>query len=241
VTFSLDAVPHLVRPGTHDEWDDEDGKHFAIDTPPRDELWFEAANVTVDVQPAWWVYLVDALGALLTFMFGPLLVEAFIDMARDEVSDDVADSADSQAARVQEFTLTGIPTPKIRMTIVTWEPHVEGIFTGINLRPQFGAALLGGPREVAAEDIRTAGLRFGVTLPFDAHPKDPELSVHWTVRRTDMGAPVLTIEGQANTKRALDLTHAPAVLQAPEFRVECRVFRTQGAKVKMSGVWPDLG
>jgi hypothetical protein len=41
VAFSLHAVPQLIRPGIHEEWDEEYGEHFEYTTPDREELWFD--------------------------------------------------------------------------------------------------------------------------------------------------------------------------------------------------------
>jgi hypothetical protein len=79
VNFSLHAVPRLVRPGTHVEFDDEYGEHFDLSTPDREELWFEPTNIVVDVDRDWWVIVADGFGVLLAGI-GYMIVESFVDM-----------------------------------------------------------------------------------------------------------------------------------------------------------------
>lgn len=229
VDFSLDAVPHLIRPGHHEEWDEEYGEHFEIDTPAREELWFESTNVNVDVNRPWWAYLLSVLGALFTAGIGVIIVEAIVDMVRNNVRGGiVGGGGDTVAARVQQFTFADTTEPTFRLKIETYECHEEGVFAGMTLRPQIRAPHVSGPSHIAAEHVSGTTLAYVVTLPFDAHPEDPMLFVRWAVRRTDTNAVVRTVDLQANEALTLDLTGEPALLAAPEFRIACRVYHTLG-------------
>ena len=229
VDFSLDAVPHLIRPGTHEEWDEEYGEHFEIDTPPREELWFESTNIHVDINRPWWAYLVSVLGVLFTFGIATLVVEAIVDMVRNNIISGISGGGGATvAARVQEFTFAGTTEPIFRLKIETYECHVEGVFAGLTLRPQIQAPRVDGPGFISIEEAVAATLRYNLKLPFDAHPADPMLSVRWTVRRLDTNAIVRNIDQQAGSALTLDLTGEPALLAAPELRMTCRVYSTLG-------------
>jgi hypothetical protein len=229
VDFSMDAVPHLIRPGTHEEWDEEYGEHFEITTPDREELWFESTNVDVDINRPWWSYVLSALGLVFTFGIGTLVIEAIVDMIRNNIHSGITQgSGGTVAARVQEFTLAGTTEPTLRLRIETYECHVEGVFAGLTLRPQIPAARIEGPTFVPIEESPTASLRYVLRLPFDAHPQDPMLSVRWTVRRTDTNEIIRNNDTQALAGSSLDLTGDPTLLMAPEFRIECRVYSTLG-------------
>jgi hypothetical protein len=229
VDFTLDAVPHLIRPGHHEEWDEEYGGHFEIDTPAREELWFESTNVNVDVNRPWWAYLLSVLGALFTAGLGTLIVELFVDMVRNNVGGGiVGGGGDTVAARVQQFTFAGMTEPTFRLKIESYECHEEGVFAGMTLRPQIRAARVNGPSSVAVEQVRGTTIAYVVTLPFDAHPEDPMLLVRWTVRRTDTNAIVRAVDLQAEEALTFDLTGERALLAAPEFRIACRVYHTLG-------------
>jgi hypothetical protein len=229
VDFSLDAVPRLIRPGTHDEWDEEYGEHFEIDTPAREELWFESANVQVDINRPWWSYLLSVLGVLLTFGIGTMIIEAIVDMIRNNITSGITQGGGNTVAeRVQEFTFAGTTEPTFRLKIETYECHVEGIFAGMTLRPQIPAPRVDGPASISIEEVIGTTLRYTVKLPFDAHPDDPMLSVRWTVRRMDTNQIIRNVDGQARSGLTLDLSGEPALLTAPEIRIACRVYSTLG-------------
>jgi hypothetical protein len=229
VDFSFDAIPRLIRPGIHEEWDEEYGEHFTLDTPDREELWFETANVHVDINRPWWAHLLSVLGALLTFGIGTLIIESIVDMIRNNISAGVSGSGGATvAARVQEFTFAGTTEPLFRFKIETYECHVEGVFAGLTLRPQIGAARVDGPSFIAIDEVSGTTLRYRLKLPFDAHPDDPMLSVRWTVRRLDTNDIIRNVDEQAGTVLTLDLTGEPILLVAPELRIACRVYSTLG-------------
>jgi hypothetical protein len=230
VDFSLDAAIRLIRPGYHEEWDEEYGEHFEITTPPREEVWFESTNVHVDINRPWWAYLASTLGVLFTFGIGALVVEAIVDMVRNNIATGIsAGGGATIAERVQEFTFAGTTEPTFRLRIETYELHPEGIYAGMTLRPQIPAASLDGPTFVPVEQALTTALRYRVKPPFDAHPDDPMLSVRWTVRRPDTNAIIRTVDLQARQALQLDLTGEPALLAAPELRIECRVYSRSGS------------
>lgn len=225
--FSLDAVPRLIRPGHHEEWDEEYGEHFEINTPAREELWFEQTNIETDLQPAWWIYALGGIISVLGLGVGALIVKSLVDMYRHNIVSNIGQGR-AGAARVQEFTFSGLPNPKFRLKIERYECHEEGIYTGITLKPQIGAPKVAGPEIINIEYALTTTLRYRLLLPFNLHPNDPMLFVRWTVRRTDTNEIIRNIDVQANAGLVLDLTGEPVLLQTPKLRIACRVYSTFG-------------
>ena len=229
VTFSFDAVPRLVRPGWCEEWDEEYGEHFVSCTPSRDELWFELSNVDVDVNRPWWVVALEVLGAVFTFGIGTLAIEAIVEMVRNNVSAGINNAGgETLAARVREFTFVGLPEPQFRLEVAQYECHIEGVYSGLKLRPLTPAAQLEGPTSIAVDMAMASTLIWRVRLPFDVLADDPLLSVRWTVRRTDTNEILINNDAPALSNRSVDLSGLPALLVAPQLRIECRVYRTMG-------------
>ncbi len=226
-TFSFDAVPRLIRPGVHMEWEEEYGEHFEFDTPPREELWFEMQNVNVDMDRAWWVVLLE--GVLGPFAIS--IVEVFVNSIRNTIVGGIGSTSNqSMASRTQEFTFPNTSEPTVRLKLQEYACHPEGVFTGITLRPQFLKPLMQGDRNCFIELAAIHPPRFSVRLPFDAHPADPALRIRWTVRRRDTNQISLQFESQAGSAREITLAAmVQAMLETSEFLVECRVYRVLGA------------
>jgi hypothetical protein len=229
VDFSLGVVPHLVRPERCEEWDEEYGEHFRMCTPEREELWFEIVDVDVDVDRPWWVVVLDGLGVLFTFGIGTLVVESYVAMVRNNVGAGISSSGGgAMADRVQEFTFAGTAEPRFRLTITQYDCHVEGVYAGLTLRPQIPLPAITGPSFVGVEEAMATTLRYRVRLPFDSLADDPQLSVRWTVRRTDTNEVIITRDQPAIFNQSVDITGIPELLEAPEFEIACRVYHTMG-------------
>ena len=184
VNFSLHAVPKLIRPGIHIEFDEEYGEHVNMSTPAREELWFDPQSISVDVDRPWWLSLLEGVGALIAGI-GALIVEVFLDVVRGNVTSGIEQSVGSRAARNQEFRIPGVSRPSMRLRIETFECHLEGIFAGITITPQFWGPRIEGPLKVSVEEGLNSPVSFRIALPADALTSDPELRVRWTLRRTD--------------------------------------------------------
>jgi hypothetical protein len=230
VNFSVHAVPELVRHGECFEWDEEYGEHFAYCTPDREELWFDPQDVVVDVEKDWWVILLEALGGILTLGIGALVVESFVDMIRGNVASGINQNTPTRAERNQDFTINGVSRPPMRLRIEEFECHIEGVFIGLTITPQFWAGRLEGPTAISAEEALVETVRFHVDLPPDALADDPELRVRWTVRRTDTNVILISSDTVATAMLNLgfDQTAVP-FLELDELSVEVRVYRTLGA------------
>ena len=228
VSFSLGVVPHLVRPSHCEEWEEEYGEHFVSCTPERQELWFEVVDVDVDVDRPWWVVLGDVLGLLLAGI-GTLVIEAIVGMVRNNVGSAIGGTGGGAVAdRVQEFTFEGIPEPSFRLKIEEYTCRAEGVFTGLTLRPQIEAPGIDGPSFVSVEEAITTTLRYRVRMPFDSPADDPQLSVRWTVRRTDTNQVLITRDQPAISNLVIDVSGMPELLETPSLDIACRVYHTLG-------------
>lgn len=222
-TFFMHAVPNLTRPGYTHEYD---------------ELWFDMQDIDVDVDASWWADLL----AFATFGIGGLVVIGLMaGMKQQSVTADFARSSlQRQAARVREFTLEGTTEPLIRLTLDSFDCFADEVLILSTLRPQFPAPDVGGPYGVPVEEaVAARSLDFPLLMPYDALPDDPQLNVRWTVRRKDTGEEVFVADRQAETMQILRISNDfVPFLAAPEFGIECRVYRTLGADVEE--VFSDL-
>jgi hypothetical protein len=230
VNFSLHAVPKLVRPGTHYEWDEEYGEHFEYNTPAYDDLWFDPQDVVVDIDRDWWVTLLEALGGLLTLGIGALVVESLFDMVRGNTYSGITQNPESQGGRNQTFTLPGVSRPPMTLRIETFECHAEGVFVGLTIKAAFWAASFDGDHYIGAEESQTRGVRFKVGLPPDALVDDPELRISWTVRRTDTNAILIAQDSLVKYALSLSFDHNQVpFLEITRLGIEVRLYRTLGA------------
>lgn len=229
VNFSLRSVPKLIRPGVHIEFDEEYGEHVDMSTPDREELWFDPQGISVDVDRDWWVVLIEGVGALFAGI-GALVVEAFLDVVRGNVTSGIQQNVGARAARNQEFTIPGVSRPSMRLRIETYECHVEGVYAGITIKSQFWGASIDGPRQVSVEEALNVPLTFRVGLPPDALSSDPELRASWTLRRTDTNEILYSSDTQARVGRTFTFDGALVpYLELNRLSVEWRVYRTLGA------------
>ena len=231
VNFSLHAVPRLIRPGTHFEFDDEYGEHFDLSTPDREELWFDPQDIDVDIDRDWWVIALEGIGGLLTLGIGALIIEGLVGTVQGEITTGIAQNDQSRGARNQEFTLSGVTRPSVQLRIETFECHQEGVHAGITIKPQFWWATIDGPRFIPAEEALTGeSFRFVIGLPPDVLPDDPELRVSWTLRRTDTNEILGNRDAQAgqNLSFAFGISTVP-FLEISRLGIEWRVYRTLGA------------
>ncbi len=245
VTFSMNAVPHLVRPGYEvDLGPDENGEPCILEVPPREELWFDVQDVQVDVQRAWWVTFLEVIcgtAGFFPFGLGIAIIEAAVQMLRDNFFAGMTSSSQQpEADRNQYFTFKGTTEPLMRLRLETYECHTEGTFMGITLRGQFPKAVLvpdGHPLGESffewncfIECVFTEPPECALRPPFDIQEDDPQLKVRWTVRRCDTNEVVLVQEGQAAGRLSLSLSPiAQTLLQADAFLIECRLYRVLGA------------
>ncbi len=230
VSFSVHAVPKLVRIGECFEWDEEYGEHFEYCNPDREELWFDPQDVEVDVDKDWWVVLIEVLGGILTLGIGVLIVEAFVDMIKGNVTSGINTNTPDRGARNQDFTISGVTRPPMRRRIEEFECHAEGVFVGLTITPQFWAGKLDGPLVISAEEAMVETVRYTVDLPPDVLEDDPELRVRWIVRRTDTNAILVSSDTAALGMLSIgfDNTTVP-FLTTDQLSIEVRVYRTLGA------------
>lgn len=230
VQFSVHAVPKLVRPGECFEWEEQFGERFAYCNPTREELWFDPQDVVVDIDRDWWVVVLEALGGVLTLGIGVMVAEAFIGMIRGNITSGINQNTPTRAERNQDFRIPGVSRPPMRLRIEEFACHLEGLFTGLTITPQFWAATLDGPAFISAEEALARPVRFRIDLPPDVLESDPELRIRWVVRRSDTNDILVSSDTVAAGRLTLTFDHTSVpFLEVEALGVEVRVYRTLGA------------
>ena len=217
VTFSLLASPKLDKNGD----------------PARDQLRFPLSEVQVDVQPSWWVVVLEVFALPIIAAF----VEVLTTMVRSNIINGIqVTPPDGVAPLTTRFTLPGVSDPVFNLRIVAFECHTEGVFAGLKLEADFRAARLVGPDVVAAEEVPSLSMQpllYHADLGFDALSDDPTLRARWTVRVLGSGTSLLVQDRLvADGGGFLFVTPASVpLLTAPNFRIECRLYRVFGSRV----------
>ncbi len=217
VTFSLLASPKLDKNGD----------------PARDQLRFPLSEVQVDVQPSWWVVVLEVFALPIIAAF----VEVLTTMVRSNIINGIqVTPPDGVAPLTTRFTLPGVSDPVFNLRIDAFECHTEGVFAGLKLEADFRAARLVGPDVVAAEEVPSLSMQpllYHADLGFDALSDDPTLRARWTVRVLGSGTSLLVQDRLvADGGGFLFVTPASVpLLTAPNFRIECRLYRVFGSRV----------
>ena len=220
VAFSLLASPRLDKTGE----------------PARDQLRFPLSEVQVDVRPSWWGVVLE--------VFALPIVAAIVDMVGTMVRSNIINGIqvsppDGVAPLTTRFTLPDVDEPVFNLRIVAFECHTEGVFAGLKLEGDFRAAKPLGPAFVAAEEVPSLSrqpLLYHVDLGFDAFADDPTLRARWTVRVPGRGTSVVVqdrlTDDEVGGGRFLWVSpDVVPLLTAPNFRIECRLYRVFGSRV----------
>ncbi|MEO8200584.1 MAG: hypothetical protein ABI679_08705 [Gemmatimonadota bacterium] len=223
--IDFQAEPRLVRPAVTYEWDEEYGEHFSYTIPARDDLWFEATEVHVDVDRAWWAVLLE----VLTLGIAAAVVETMVMMIRGNATNQITQDQESLGTRNQTFTIAGVSRPLMNLRIEEYEAHTEGVFIGLTMKPQFWRAQMTGINAIGVEEALQRPVTFRVELPPDALFDDPELRIRWTLRRTDTNEVLLTQDTVFFGRQAIQFnsTIVP-YLAVDRLSIEARVYRTLG-------------
>lgn len=234
-TFSLDFIPHLIRPGVHVEWDDDCDGHVSYTTPSREELWLEAQNVNVDLEADWWVRALEALGGILSFGMVTMFVELLFDTFRNNIVSGIRrEGVQPLGNRVQEFTLPGTSAPMVRMKLENFQIHTDGMHSVFSIKPQssISKVSMSGPEFIPIEDLAKAGIKYTVKFPYGISVEDPELKIRWVVRRISDNTILLSTDKPAVFNISIQLDDIKQEFyNASRFMVECRVYRTLGADI----------
>jgi len=229
VSFSAIAIPHLVLPGTHEEFDEEYGERFVLDTPPREELWFELRDVEADVHRPSWATLAEAVFGVLTIGAAVAVIEEFVETIRGKVVSGIEHAPREPTSRTWSFTLARNPDTTVFAGLRTFEVHSEGLFSGVLLREAFPDPVIYGIQNIAADEIPTTTMQYSVRLPYDSHRDDPQLHVRWICRRSDTGQELMHLDGAASGLQQITLDSIRGTLPAVvRFTIECRVYRVLG-------------
>jgi hypothetical protein len=233
VVFSFNAIPHLIRPGAHYEWDEEYGEHFEITEPDREELWFETTDIVVDIERPWWEPAVEFVTGVLTLGVGFFVIEGIVDMIRGNIENTIDSNEGSRGERNRQFTLPFITRPTLQLRLEEFESHPQGVYSGVRIRAAYWwRAELKGPATLSADEAAIAAPRFTLDLPADVLAADPELRVAWTIRRRDTNDIVLSRDtlAQGNLSISFDNDVIP-FLEVPSVGIEVRLYRPLGAEV----------
>ncbi|MGE5049850.1 MAG: hypothetical protein ACM3PC_14825 [Deltaproteobacteria bacterium] len=239
-TFSVDVFPRLTRPGRYEDLGpDEDGRPCVVYYPPREALWFEAMNATVDIQLPWWVTAVEIVAGGLTAGLAILWVESFITMVRDNsVAKIQAAAGSSGPNRITTYEPLPPDGPRVTAKIDRLEFHEEGIVMGASLVTDFRGAALRCTSHPSADDsadlvVDAEGMLrgrvpvvFAGRLPYPVMLEDNYLRTRWTVRNLDDNSIVVSSDERAAVHPTLTLTDPGS---ARLLRISCRVYRALGA------------
>lgn len=198
------------------------------DDPKLGRLSFVLEQVVVNVNPAWWVILLEVF-----LIFPAALVDLFATMIRSNIINGIQLMRPQDVAVLrQQFALAGAPEPGISITIDAFECHTDVVFVGIDMNADFGKPGFTGPTTVSAEEMTVLPgmqLVYQAQLGFDALADDPQLRIRWTVRIPGKAPMILVDETVASAGLALTLTrNSLPYLGSSEFDVECRVYRVFG-------------
>lgn len=230
VNFSLDAVPHLIRPGRHEIWTEEDGRTYSYNTPDRGELWFSIQNLYVSIsRPAWLVFL-----EVLSPLIAGAIAESLLFNARHNIEAGITTTGGRTINNTTQWVnLRGITDPPIMMRLQRYECHPDGILMGITLTINFTAGKLDGPDHIAVEELARIP-QYRIRLPYDLHTEDPLLNIRWSLRRTTDNSVILNEDGHAYALLSQSLRNDAAAMsrnRCQTYIISVRVYRTLGAEI----------
>jgi hypothetical protein len=165
-------------------------------------LEFAVEDPTFDIDRAWWVYLLEGLGALLMGVAGigglavlyiELTISGLSDMYRGQVG---AEPNRSQGARVQRRAIgdTGAVL-RIEVSDYSIDPD-EGTLVGIRLSLRPARVRLAGPTTIPS-DYADQLLGFRINLPLGVLVDDPQLRLRWSVTDATTNALLAIEDGTA--------------------------------------------
>ncbi len=236
--FSLDAKPRIGKPEQVEVVDDEYGQ-WNLYIPPTDEIWVDLTNVSVDTDPAWWLYAFG-IPAAATLLFVPVTGLAALAAIAGSISDWIAaipirivDQGEKTLMLAhQKRRLLGPNSVLVAIEIGELSVFSDLVITRIRLDPDSSAAI-NGSAAIPIQGIDSMQ-KYTLTadpLLWDGH--DPEARIRWQIRRIDTGQPVYTIERSASDSKATRISVNFADLGGYDptvsaFQVQVRVFRPGG-------------
>jgi len=232
--FSFDLIPTLFafKPGTAFEYLK---KPLIVKPRTWPALGFATANVSVDVNPAAWVWIVTAV---VTGLLGAVPgIGLFL-----KIEDMVSSLAAQFNAQIKNAD-TGTPTPRVqhlkpsqpkgatvRIAVEETEITPSGTYVGITVRLAGPPAVLIGPTSIP-DNLRTAMLNYIIQLPLGIRADDPQLRVRWTIIDLASGTVLASEDDIAAGRETFAFVPENVGPGLSKLGVGVRVYRTLGAQI----------
>ena len=238
---ALDLAPTSGALHVHAMAHDGDGStEFSFDVTPvlttdRDErkerVTFQTVNIGVDVNPSLANKFKAAFGSLITFGWAGIYAQDLADTLRASIFYDISQGGADAGARVTWFTLPGTKNPQIKLRVDDYTIAAAGSRVSLSITPLLGKPRLLGVTRYWADTDAHLQTFYTVAYPPDVLADDPQLTVSWTLRRTDTGDTIDTATGHRYRANVTvpGLTVAPPVpgrSTALPLTVDCTVTRT---------------
>lgn len=226
--FSFNLIPKMFasKPGKFFTYLDKAVRVYARVWPA---LEFTASDIEVDVDPATWVVIVTAIGAIANIVV-PLIVADLISSTAAQFEGAIA-TADTGAPvpRVRHLKPATPGGVTVRVAIEEYEITTVGTYIGITVRPQALPGMLIGVTSIP-NDLRASRLRYVVRLPLGVQSNDPALRIRWTI--IDQSGTVLVSEDDVALGRTtFDFVPQNVGPGLSELGVGVRVYRALGAQI----------
>jgi hypothetical protein len=230
VDFSLDAVLAMFA--------SRSGKYFQYIHRPvqvNARIWpavnFKVENVHVDVHPARWVRVVQALGAVFTGAVVPLFIQDLIRGAAQQVTLATRQApVGSSIPRVQHLEPIREGDPRVKMRINDFSISPDAIFCGLGVAPKLPAPVLMGPESIPANYLARK-IRYRLIPPIGVFEDDPALRVRWQVQDLDSGQLLVDDDGAAAARLTREFRVADFGLVSPQLAIACQLYRRIGFEV----------
>lgn len=230
VNFSLAAVPVMTSaiPGAIIPLTTK--KTMVIPARSWPALSFAPADVSVDVDQAGWITLVEVIGSLV--VGGPLLLavtavfdQLMISAAEGDISLGIQTSNLNPDGATPLVTRLG--TPPTRFRTVQFEIHTFGLYIGIITKLEAPPAKLSGVQSIPS-NYATQSIPYEVRLPFEALEDDPFLHVRWSVIDLDSGSILLNDDNTAINRLSFAFVPSAIGPGLSKLAVVCRIYRALG-------------
>lgn len=210
---------------------------FSMKLLPRvtTELWLEAKDVEVDIEPVWWVTFLEVVGWLLGVVVVAAVIEQMIAAVRQGITAQMSSSQGTGLSSVRQFSLPGSTTPIVTLTTKLWDFSADGTLMRMDLGVRSSAVgpAIRGRMRLPVEELSTLRLRWSIRLPYAGMSDDPQLRVAWTWRRTDTNEVLKTADGRAPNNLGFAIGVIPQELwNASGFSLSVRIYRTLGPETE---------
>ncbi len=235
-TFSMELLPCLTRTEVVDYWPplDEDRYYPIQRTVHHPELWLEPVNLSLDIDRAPWVVLLEILAGVMSFGIATAIIEDIIAGIRSQATRTLERQGAQGLGIPTERTITmpGAPGIPIRLNIEQWEIDPEGSLMGMALTVTTLAAnapTVRGDRHFAIDELPRAALDFSVDLPMGICTEDPLLKASWILRRCDLNQVVRANDGPVGSQLTFRFPFPAELFQVPKLTLSYRLYRPLGA------------